>query len=76
MEQSNFFIAPYSYIQIWLLDPKTLNLNEKRRVTENKKLFNSDNRTIDVTRSVETAVLSKRVVELVELTVRQAVKDT
>jgi hypothetical protein len=48
LEQSNFFIAPYSYIQIWLLDPKTLNLIEKRRVTENKKLFNSDNRTIDV----------------------------
>src|SRR5262249_40771058 len=37
--RSGVYVAPYSYIEVWVLDPKTLAVIEKRATYDNQKLY-------------------------------------
>ena len=73
---SKRYLAPYSYIQIWVLDARTLEIIEKQQRYDNQKLFDPMDTAVDIDKSVSSEYLAKRMVTLIETSSGKVLKQT
>ena len=76
MIQSNFFVAPYSFIEVWVLDPKTLNVLDRGVSMEHQKLYDPKSGSLNMLDNVRSEVLADRFVGLIQSSVAAAVAET
>ncbi len=74
--RSKVYIAPYSYIQVYVLDPKTLRVIEKVARHDFTKLNDPNSTAIDVGKSIPLDVLATRMNALIERSAARAVGET
>jgi hypothetical protein len=70
--KSSVYVAPYSYIEVWVLDPKTLAIIEKRATYDSQKLYDPMG-SLDMSQNVDKKVLAQRIVSLIDRSVYKAV---
>lgn len=63
---SRRYVAPFSYLQSWVLDAKTLQVLEKNARHDFTKLFDKKSTAIDVLKSIPEDVLAGRILMLAE----------
>lgn len=71
--RSSTYVAPYSYIEIWVLDPKTLAVLDKQKRFENEKFADPASGSMDMSQVVSKKFLAAHVVGLIEGSIREAV---
>jgi hypothetical protein len=68
------YIAPFSYIAVWVLDPVTLAVLDKQEAFDNQKLAEPvDKPPLDVDKSSTNAYVSARIASLIDSSVGEAV---
>lgn len=63
---SKRYVAPFAYLQTWVLDAKTLNVLEKHARHDFTKLFDKDSAALDVANSIPDELVAARVLRLAE----------
>jgi hypothetical protein len=74
--KSKVYIAPYSYIQVYVIDAKTMRVLEKNARHDFQKLNDPNSTAIDIGRSIPMDVLAKSVGDLIERSAARAVGET
>ncbi len=74
--KANSFVAPFSNIEVWVLDPKTLAVIDKQQVFDNQKLADATADILDISEKGNREFLMSRIVNLIELSIDEAVKHT
>lgn len=74
--KSKIYVAPYSYIQVYVLDPKTMRVVEKIARHDYTKLNDPNSTAIDIGRSIPLDVLATRMTSLIERSAARAVGET
>jgi len=68
------FLAPFSYIEVWVLDPKTLAILDKQERFDNQKLAEPRYKpSLDFSQSDAQKYLVGRIASLIEMSVGEAV---
>jgi hypothetical protein len=68
------YLAPFSYIEVWILDPKTLEVLDQQQGFDSQKLAEpSYKEPLDLTKANFQEYLARRLTNMVELSVTQAV---
>jgi hypothetical protein len=67
------YIAPFSYIEVWILDPKSLAILDKQRGFDSQKLGEPRYKPLDLSQSVAQKYVAGRISSLIELSVGEAV---
>lgn len=70
--KSRRYVAPFSYIQKWILDAKTLKVIEKDARHDFSKLFDPQSTAINVAQSIPDDVLAERILTLAERSAARA----
>jgi len=66
------FVAPFSYINVWVLDPKTLEVLDRQRSLDHQKLAESVN-TPRMSQTEMQAYLARRIIGLIATSAGEAV---
>ncbi len=74
--RSKIYVAPYSYIQVYVIDPKTMRVIEKNARHDFQKLNDPTSTALDVGKSIPMDVLAKSVGSLIERSAARAVSET
>ncbi|MEP7154811.1 MAG: hypothetical protein ABI905_03500 [Betaproteobacteria bacterium] len=74
--KSHSFIAPFSYVEIWVLDAKDLSLIDKQIRYDHQKLADPYAGSLDVNQSVPTEFLARQVRGVIEGSIREAVMQS
>ena len=67
------YIAPFSYIEVWVLDPKSMAILDKRQGFDGQKLGEPRYKSLDLSQSVGQKYVAGRISSLIELSVGEAV---
>ena len=67
------FLAPFSYIEVWVLDPKTLTVLDQQPSHSSQKLAESVWKPLDFDGGAGQKYLAMRIANLIELSVSEAV---
>jgi hypothetical protein len=68
------FLAPFSYIEVWVLDPKTLAVLDKQQSFDSQKLAEPSYKLpLDLSTADAQKYLASRFISLVELSIGEAV---
>jgi len=73
---ANQFVAPYVFVKIWILDPRTLEVTDSQEVFDYVKLWDPRADTMDLSEVIPRRELAKRIVELAMHATEEAVKRT
>jgi hypothetical protein len=71
--KADTYLAPYSYVEAWVLDPKTLAVLEKRAVYDNQKISDPKSGSLDLYQSVSKEFLAGRIANVIDRSVYKAV---
>ena len=71
--KSKVYVAPFSYISVWVLDPRTLAVLDKPRRFDDQKYADPLSGSLDVNQSVSKKFLAGRIVNLIDSSVGEAV---
>jgi hypothetical protein len=71
--RSNKYTAPFSFIDIWVLDPKTLAVLDKQQRFDNVKVFDPLSDAVNISQNVSGEVLAKNVSVLLDRSITDAV---
>jgi hypothetical protein len=71
--RARVYIAPFSYIEVWVLDPKSLAILDKQQGFDSQKLGERGYRLLDLTESVNQNYVAGRISSLIERSVGGAV---
>jgi hypothetical protein len=74
--RSKRYVAPFSYMDLYVLDARTMLVLEKRERFDNQKLFDPKSTAIDVDNTITREHLAARLEALVERSVGRALKQT
>jgi hypothetical protein len=74
--RSTTYLAPYSYITVWILDPKTLAVLDKQERFDNQKLADPTSESLDMNQSINKVYLASRIVNVIEKSVHAGVMGT
>jgi hypothetical protein len=69
---ANYFAAPYSYVEVWVIDAKTLSVLDRHQSFEHTKLWDPKSRSLDLPKEF----LARSFINTVETAVRDAVLHT
>jgi hypothetical protein len=67
------YIAPFSYVQVWILDPKTLAILDKQQGFDAQKLADPRYKPLDMSQGAGQKYVAGRISDLIELSVDTAV---
>ena len=67
------YIAPFSYIEVWVLDPKSLAMLDKQQGFDSQKLADPRYKSLDLSQSVGQKYVAGRISSLIGLSVGSAV---
>jgi hypothetical protein len=71
------FLAPFSYVAVWVLDPKTLAVLDKQQGFDNQKLAERVHKpALDLSQSGTQAYLAGRIVTLINTSIGAAVMNS
>jgi hypothetical protein len=70
--RSKQFVAPFSYIQVYTLDPKTMQVIEKNARHDYQKLSDPESTALDVEKSLPPEFLAARMERLIERSAARA----
>jgi hypothetical protein len=73
--QANHFVAPYSLIDVWVIDPKTMTVIDRGEAHEHTKMFDPKSASLNMFTNVDNKVMADRIVGLVASSVAAAVAD-
>ena len=74
--RANFFVAPFSYVAIVILDPATLAVLDRERKLDFQRLFDPQSGTLDLGQNIPKDVLAGQVVQLIERSLGSAIAKT
>ena len=74
--KSKIYVAPYSYITVYVIDPKTMRVVEKNARHDFQKLNDPTSTALDVGKSIPMDVLANSVGALIERSAARAVGET
>ena len=74
--KSKIYVAPYSYIAVYVIDPKTMRVIEKNARHDFQKLNDPTSTALDIGRSIPLDVLANSVGALIERSAARAVSGT
>jgi hypothetical protein len=74
--RANQFVAPYVFVKIWILDPRTLEVTDSQEVFDYVKLWDPKADTMDLGEVIPKRELAKKIVELAMHATEEAVKRT
>jgi len=74
--KTNQFVAPFSNIEVWVLDPKTLAVIDRQQEFDNQKLADATARILDASQRVNREFIMSRIASVIELSIDEAVKHT
>lgn len=74
--KSKIYVAPYSYIAVYVIDPKTMRVIEKNARHDFQKLNDPTSTVLDIGRSIPLDVLANSVGTLIERSAARAVSGT
>jgi len=70
------FVAPFSYIEVWVLDPKTLAVLDRQQALDRQKLAEPVYRPLDLSDDAGQRYIAMRIANLIDLSVAQAVQHS
>jgi hypothetical protein len=70
------FLAPFSYIAIWILDPKTLAVLDRQEGFNNQKLAQPLNKPLDVSTEDGQKYIAMRISNLIDFSIGEAVSNS
>ena len=70
------FLAPFSYIAIWILDPKTLAVLDRQEGFNNQKLAQPLNKPLDVSTVDGQRYIAMRISNLIDFSIGEAVTNS
>jgi hypothetical protein len=73
--RSKRYVAPFSYLSLYVLDPKTMTVIEKNNRHDFQKLFDPNSPALDVANTIPTEFLASRIERLIERSASRAVND-
>jgi hypothetical protein len=73
---TEIFLAPYSYLTIWVLDPGTLAVLDRQERFDSQKLANPGSGSSDLVESVGKDFIARQIVVLIGRSVHEAVSRT
>ncbi len=73
--RSKRYVAPFSYLSLYVLDPKTMTVIEKNNRHDFQKLFDPNSPALDVANTIPTDFLASRIERLIERSASRAVND-
>jgi hypothetical protein len=68
------FLAPFSYIEVWMLDPKTLAVLDEQQSFSSQKLAEPVGKPLDFDNGAGQKYLAMRIANLIELSIGDAVE--
>ncbi len=71
--KTNYYVAPFSYITVRVLDPATLAVLDTQTSFNSEKLFDPSSDAVDLNRNVGNWFLAATIGKLADLSVREAV---
>jgi hypothetical protein len=74
--KSKVYVAPYSYIQVYVIDPKTMKVIEKVARHDYIKLNDPNSTALDVGKSIQLDDLASRMTGLIERSAARALGQT
>jgi hypothetical protein len=74
--RTEIYLAPYSYLTIWVLDPKTLAVLDKQERFDHQKLANPTSGTLDMVEGVGREFIARQVIAVIGRSVHEAVRRT
>jgi hypothetical protein len=74
--KANQFVAPYVFLKVWILDPRTLEVIESQEIFEYQKMWDPKADTTDLSEVIPKRVLAAQIVKLAEHATEEAVKRT
>ncbi len=74
--KSKVYVAPFSYIQVYVIDPKTMKVIEKIARHDFTKLNDPNSTVLDVGKSIPIDVLASRMTTLIERSAARAVGES
>jgi hypothetical protein len=73
--RSKRYVAPFSYISTYVIDPRTMRVIEKNNRHDFQKLFDPNSPALDVANSIPTDFLVSRIETLIERSAAKSVND-
>lgn len=73
--KSTTYVAPYSYTQLWVIDPVSLNVITKETSKQHIKLYDPDSTALDVSKQMSVDQLAGHIEGFVERSSAKALKD-
>jgi len=70
------FLAPFSYIAIWILDPKTLEVLDRQEGFNNQKLAQPANKPLDVSTVDGQKYIAMRISNLIDFSIGEGVTNS
>lgn len=74
-KKSNVFIAPYSYTQLWIIDPKTMKVISKEANKQHVKLYDPNSAALDVQKQMSVDMLATQIEGFVERSSARALRE-
>lgn len=73
--RSKRYVAPFSYISTYVIDPRTMTVIEKNNRHDFQKLFDPNSPALDVANTIPTEFLVSRIERLIERSASKSVND-
>ncbi len=71
--RSVIYVAPYSYLTIWILDPKTLAVLDRQDRFDSQKLANPGSGSSDLIEGIGKEFIARQIVAVIGRSVREAI---
>jgi hypothetical protein len=72
--KANQFVAPYVYLKVWILDPRTLEVIDSQEIFDYVKLWDPRADTMDLSEVIPKRELARQIVQLAGHATEEAVK--
>ena len=72
---ANTFVAPYSFIEVWVLDPRSLEVIDRTTQYGHRKLADDSGNLTGIVSGFHNDFLATQIVEVVQSAAREAVED-
>jgi hypothetical protein len=73
-EAASRYLAPYLFVKVSILDPKTLEVLDTQEIFDHEKIFDPDSGSTDMNQSVDHKFLAAKILERVENSTVEAVR--
>jgi len=70
------FVAPFSYIAVWVIDPKTLEVLDRQESLDNQKLAQPLNKPLDFSSGEGQKYIAMRISEVIDFSIVEAVMNS